>query len=59
MPATMALSGMLCVTTEFAPTITLFPILTLPITLLPANNVTLSPIVGTPALAPECTRPTY
>ena len=52
-PATIALSGISLVTTELAPTVTLLPMRMFPITLAPANIVTLSPRIGTPAFFPS------
>ena len=48
LPTTTALSGTSLVTTQLAPTITLFPKQTFPITFEPANNIQWSPIVGEP-----------
>ena len=56
-PTTTELLGMFVVTTAFAPITTLFPIVTFPNTLAPANMITLSPIVGQPAFFPPNTLP--
>lgn len=48
-PATTQLSGMSFVTTEFAATITLFPILIFPKAFAPGKKTTLLPIVGQPS----------
>jgi hypothetical protein len=45
-PKTVTLGGTSAITTVLAPTVALSPTVTLPMTLAPADIVTLSPIVG-------------